>query len=702
MLGATIHSKIRHRARVAARKIVRPRILALLLLLILFVPLLAILVDKNYWEFRDNDADRGSYRKTAYLEQGWTASDSLWFYETTQGSDLLPYDFFLSLESAENDTPLRALDNVDRWGFLPQHATKRNPDALPVGFAQDTYSGGNYVGLTCAACHTTELSYRGTAIRIDGGPSMGNVELFLEDLGASLQATAPASGNGDCGPKCTRFVAAVLALRHYKSAESVIRDLQIYKSRLAVYNEINRPVSPYGNARLDAFGRIFNRLLQHVVQREQLSEILPQLYDAGELPAVRDALAPLLDMTRNVGNGPDIDKHVVEYALPLLSADQQQKLIKGLFNVPNAPVSYPFLWDIAQHDYLQWNGLVANAGLGPMGRNTGEAIGVFATLDWEKKKGFSLAAILSGQGLRENYISYRSSVRIDNLRRIESQLAKLESPQWPEPILGKLDPDRRGRGEYLFDKYCARCHSKIDRASPQRRVVASMESTDLLRTDATMASNSISYKGYSGLLRNQYAPTASIGDILIDTKAPVVAQLSKVAVGVIAEPYPGRNIFMRGYDWLQSIYLSYVRNEIHASLKVGDYEPDTSVHPYASLQSYKGRSLNGIWATAPYLHNGSVPSLAALLLPKRPDGAAPSRDYRPDVFYVGSREFDPVEVGFKSDQGEESQKFDTALPGNFNSGHEYGTVNDPSVKSGSLHALSGDERLDLLEYLKSL
>ncbi len=694
---------IRRGLRVAARKIVRPRILGLLVLLIVFVPLLAILVDKNYWEFRDSDADRGSDGKTVYLDQNWSPSDSLWFYETTQGSDLLPYDFFLALESAASETPLRAPANVTRWSFLPQHTTKRNPDALPVGFAQDSYEGRNYVGLTCAACHTAELSYRGTVIRIDGGPSMANLELFLEDLGASLEAVAPASGKSDCGnPKCTRFVAAVLALGRYKSADSVIQDLQIFRNRIAVYNEINRPNSPYGYARLDAFGRIFNRVLQHVVQRDQLSEILPRLYEAAELPAVRDALAPLLDKTRNPVNGPDIDKHVVEYALPLLSAEQLQKLINGLFNVPNAPVSYPFLWDISQHDYLQWNGLVANAGLGPLGRNVGEAVGVFATLDWEVKRGFSVSAILSGQGLRENYISYRSSVRIDNLRRIETQLLKLESPQWPESILGAIDSDRRGRGEYLFGKYCVSCHNNIDRASPQRRVVASMDSTSLLGTDPMMASNSISAKGYSGLLRNQYVSTVSVGDILIDTRAPVAAQLSKVAAGVIAEPYPGPDIFMRGYDWLQSIYLSYVHNEIHASLKAGNYDSDTSVHPYASLQSYKGRSLNGIWATAPYLHNGSVPSLAALLLPKRPDGAAPSPDYRPDVFYVGSRDFDPVAVGFKSDQGEESQKFDTALPGNSNSGHEYGTGNDPAVKNGPLHALSSEERLDLLEYLKSL
>ena len=53
-----------------------------------------------------------------------------------------------------------------------------------------------------------------------------------------------------------------------------------------------------------------------------------------------------------------------------------------IFNPPDAPVSYPFLWDISYSDYLQWNGVAPNAGPGPLGRNTGEVIGVFGILDW--------------------------------------------------------------------------------------------------------------------------------------------------------------------------------------------------------------------------------------------------------------------------------------------------------------------------------
>ena len=101
----------------------------------------------------------------------------------------------------------------------------------------------------------------------------------------------------------------------------------------------------------------------------------------------------------------------------------------------------------------------------------------------------------------------------------------------------------------------------------------------------------------------------------------------------------------------------------------------------ASIEyAYKARPLNGIWATAAsYLHNGSVPNLDELLKPSAK---------RAKKFYVGSREFDPVNVGFVSDSG--SFEFDTTLPGNSNIGHDIGPE------------LSDVERAQLIEYLKSL
>jgi hypothetical protein len=55
------------------------------------------------------------------------------------------------------------------------------------------------------------------------------------------------------------------------------------------------------------------------------------------------------------------------------------------------------------------------------------------------------------------------------------------------------------------------------------------------------------------------------------------------------------------------------------------------------LLGYKARPLDGIWATAPYLHNGSVPTLYHLLLP-------PAE--RPKSFWLGSRDYDAEKVGY--------------------------------------------------------
>lgn len=98
---------------------------------------------------------------------------------------------------------------------------------------------------------------------------------------------------------------------------------------------------------------------------------------------------------------------------------------------------------------------------------------------------------------------------------------------------------------------------------------------------------------------------------------------------------------------------------------------------------YVAVPLDGIWLRAPYLHNGSVPTLEALLLPA---------NRRPQEFFRGYDVYDQNQTGFIS--GEEARNtgflFETSLPGNSNQGHEYGTQ------------LSDEEKKSLVEYLKAL
>jgi len=217
--------------------------------------------------------------------------------------------------------------------------------------------------------------------------------------------------------------------------------------------------------------------------------------------------------------------------------------------------------------------------------------------------------------------------------------------------------------------------------------VVQMEKFSDIGTDEQMARNASTYVGWSGILRNEYV-SAGPGDVLIDEKAHVAALLTKATLNVVATP-EDKNFVERGYQWAYDLLAGFLTNEIKPSLKHGDYDPDTTADPYASLNSYKARSLNGIWATAPYLHNGSVPTLYDLLLPKKGPKDPPSGEYRSNTFQVGSREFDPQKVGLKS-SGYNGFTFDTSRRGNSNAGHTYGT------------GLDKEQRLDLLEYLKSL
>jgi hypothetical protein len=621
------------------------------------------------------------YSSVRYLWQGWSPAESLWFYTTTQGSDLVPYDLFIALNVPETGKPFHSNNNLYSYGYLPQLSTRKNPDALPIGFVKDVYQGKEYVGFSCAACHTGQVNYKGVGIRIDGGPAGSDMDSLLQDLAKALRETS------ENETERAEFVKRVLQRGKYSTAKEVVDDLQKFTQRLTMYNVVNRSPTRYGYFRLDAFGRIYNRVLEHVLTQDQLNAMMRDMVREANLTQ------PELDAIIK-GNGDNVlsssrRDHLVFRLAQQVPLKTQLELRNTLFNTPDAPVSYPFLWDIPQHDYVQWNGLAANAGLGPVGRNTGEVIGVFATLDWSEEKGFSLSSVISGQGFKQHHISFKSSVNVHNLRRLEHQLEGLQSPVWPEDILPAIDKERSTRGAILFGKFCASCHTNINRADPERRVVAHITALKDVRTDPKMAVNAVTYEGLSGILRNGYVASGG-GPVLINERAPVAALLAKATLSVVATPSPDKNFIRRGLDWADDLITALLSNDIKPSIKQGNYNPDTTADPYASLLSYKARSLNGIWATAPYLHNGSVPTLYDLLLPKRGPNDPPQGEYRPDKFMVGSREFDPVNVGFRT-EGYPGFRFNVELPGNSNSGHEYGTK-----------VLSKEDRLDLLEYLKTL
>jgi hypothetical protein len=704
------------------------------LLGVLAIPMLfTLLLGKIYQRWDDDPArgalaiDKGAfgenYSTPIYLDQGWDEADSLWYYNTTQGSALIPYDFFIALEQASSTELFRANSLIDKYRYLPQKPTFFNPDGLPVGFVKESYKGNDYVGFTCAACHTGQVNYKGNAIRIDGGPALADMVGFLTDLEKSMAATMADR------EKNQRFVAKVLELDNsYSRAEDVQADLKRWARKTRLYNTINLSSVEYGYARLDAFGRIYNRVLEHVISRNQLRDVLLGVTKAGAddidllTPVQVDKVLEGISETiiGDLQFAKIIDRLMSTKAgYPGLSLADMNRIKVLVFNEPNAPVSYPFLWDIAQSDYVQWNGLASNAGVGPIGRNTGEVIGVFGILDWTAhQRGWTLSSIITGQKSKSYQIDFSSSIDLVNLSRLESHLASLTSPVWPtqkadnptqeiaKAIFDKLpewqiDGAKVRRGRALYAAYCESCHEVIDRTDRDRIVVANMTNIDVMGTDPAMAQNSVNYKGFSGNFNNTFQ-TESVGGLVIKDRAPVVQILTAATMGEVAtQPDPDKWRLRRMLDWLYMMAKSFFDNQIKASVKSGDYLADTTAKPYQSLLSYKARSLNGIWATAPYLHNGSVPSIYDLLLPVKRASDPDDGLYRPNEFQVGSREFDPIKIGLRTD-GYEGFTFKADKRGDFNTGHEYGTAHAPAVDGVILRPLTDAERWDLVEYIKTL
>ena len=101
---------------------------------------------------------------------------------------------------------------------------------------------------------------------------------------------------------------------------------------------------------------------------------------------------------------------------------------------------------------------------------------------------------------------------------------------------------------------------------------------------------------------------------------------------------------------------------------------DWKFSAFRKRDGYVAVPLEGVWLRGPFLHNGSVPSLADLLEPA---------DRRPQQFWRGYDVYDPVKIGFVS-SGAEAQRigtlYDVSTPGNGNAGHVFGTELPPESK----------------------
>ena len=210
--------------------------------------------------------------------------------------------------------------------------------------------------------------------------------------------------------------------------------------------------------------------------------------------------------------------------------------------------------------------------------------------------------------------------------RLEQWLLTAAPPKYPYPI----DSAKAAQGEKLYSEYCAGCHGADGRTFSAPAGTEARECID---------------------------PKEKEDDLY----GPQVGRITRI--DYIGTDRHRLDSFT--YDLavnLGTVYAGYPHRYCH----------------YRKTFGYANMPLDGIWLRAPYLHNGSVPTLRDLLEPS---------SQRPKQFHRGNDVYDPAKVGFVSDTEEQGGRkffaYDTAKPGNSNSGHEgkrYGTELAPAEK----------------------
>jgi cytochrome c5 len=534
-------------------------------------------------------------------DQRWSSTQQAWFHHASQGTELLPYKWYLALEQPK----IKLFGSVPkfsdpsylaRFGFLTDPANAQNPGGLPVGFAVDTVVDPDtgepveVVGLTCAACHTGQLDYKGKGVRIEGGTAGADLASFQTELGYAVAFTDKIPFRFD------RFAKAVLGDHASAEDKKMLRqDFETFLNKGLAESDAatagNLYASAGGFGRTDALGRIGNFVF-----------------------------------------GTELDN--------------------ANLRVADAPVKFPPLWYTSWFGWVQYNASIQQ----PMVRNIGEALGVRARVN-----------------LTDPGKLYQSTVDVKNIWQMEELLAGQEAfsglkpPAWPAEVFGPIDQAKAQKGATLYKSRCERCHMPSVNSQEiqdnkywepglagRRFLKLDVVALDEIGTDPREASD--------------WAQRTAVTDALGLGTVPATTGLRVVTTKI-------RDM---NYDKLKLTP--------DQRLEWNGYREDGVAAPLG----YRARPLEGLWATPPFLHNGSVPSLYQLLLPV---------EQRDKTFYVGSREFDPKNVGFTTAQFSGGFLYRTDQPGNSNAGHEFRNGSGKGVIGPEL---SDAERWAIIEYLKTL
>lgn len=319
----------------------------------------------------------------------------------------------------------------------------------------------------------------------------------------------------------------------------------------------------------------------------------------------------------------------------------------------HAPVSIPHLWGMTNQDLVQWNGEVHAS----LGRNVGALMSGFGK-NWVEHSWIGTPKVMT-------------TVKIGEIYKVEELYKKLKTPAWEDMVDHKLadelDLIKVAKGKELFNQNCQNCHAvqpKLTEANKfgNRYWDFPIISIKQIGTDPFYTTDELQRKTFvSPIIAPIFLAMFGFSDIELNGRVPAYVARGILPGAAIANYFVENSISQASIDTMNNCR--------------GDKKPPR-------LDGIKAKSLEGILFTAPYLHNGSVPTIYDLL--EKPAN-------RPAKFVVGCRKYSLETFGFDcspSDAG--SFEYDTSRQGNGNQGHDYGT------------ALSMSEKAELVEFIKSL
>ena len=552
---------------------------------------------------------------TVRLAVGFDQDQAAFWHHADEGSGFFPLSFFYALKDAETGKPF--IDALPRFGFVPDDS---DPKALPIGLTtgHPAASPGKalYLGVNCAACHSGMITYRGTAMIIDGAPNMLNFEALLDALTRSLLKTL------DSPPELFRMISVIMQREH--DPDETGEPFEVHPAALSFFSAVSRAADDHplsGLRRLLETGlheAYHSDITGRTAKLEALAKKIPDLVPDSAGWSKETVRHVQDDLSRFHKDLAFIEEHAARlsrlkksYAGETAAGPGRADSFDAIWDLlvqkhkeqpMTAPVSIPHLFGYTDFKWIHWDGNTSTV----LERDYAQAIALGANYD---------------PG------TFASSVIARNVIDLERVARRIDAPRWPEGILGPIDRQKAARGAAIFSSRCLACHAE-----------ESLTPVEVVGTDPRRAQNFASLQQggqtYAELLYE-------LGGTVVKTSlaADGIEQAALAPIERVASP-----------GW-------------------------------RITRAYHSRPLKGIWASAPYLHNGSVPTLWDLLLPA---------GQRPKTFPVG-REFDPVKVGINTvDQPDGGWTFDTGEKGNANSGHEYG------------NELSDAQRSDLVEYLKTL